>query len=342
MTTTEILAQLKAYLPPGLAPKLGPDLLGFLEVVADRLKARCADLADRLRQEASPLTCEQMLPDWEAAFGLTETTISRFGSVAARQAQLVSQWRAHSSLSIPDLRALLQPFLLYADPTQIQILEADRAALKAAHTYPSNDTFVVIPIGFPGVSTTFTVKDDGPLSEAGAQLRVKISGYLEELDFTLVGPDGGMQQGHWPAGYLGRGQVLQQEYMLYAPTGLLFGAPPQQTSTAGNTGGTWALLIYSTGPHPGTLHEAGLFVESVGRNARGGEGLGCAVHEFAVVVDQTLLGAGADLYAARQMLERAKGGWTRAGLLKKNAVMGGGLLAIPDEPTTLPEESIPG
>ncbi len=343
MTLAEITEQLLRALPPGYAPRLGPDLLGIYECVAQMLKTWCADVVDQLRLEVNPRTCEQKLAEWESALGLGETTVARFGTTAQRRNQVIAKLRERGSLSIPDLRAVMQMFFGYADPQAIQVLETSRALLKAAHTYT---TLLAVPaaIGnFPPLFCPFEVlKDDAQVGPAGAQLDITITGYLEELRFSLVGPAGTTQQAYWDEGFLGAGSVTAQRFMLYAPTAKLFGDPGKtQVSIAGQVQGIWSLRIVRTGANPATLHSAKLFVEGVGRTATG-QGLGGAMYEFAVVADPALLGADYDLTGALRALQRIKPAYMGAAVMTKNNVMGGGLLAIPDIATTIPDASIPG
>lgn len=341
MTLKEVRQMLLGALPPGLSKALGPDLQLILEGIAAALKQECADLLDKLRKEINPATCTELLPEWEVAFSLTETAAAKYGSTTARQNQVLAAWRQNAPNSIPSLRALMQPFFLYADPDQIQVLETDRAALKTAHTYGADASGVNVPVGFPGGGTNFWVIDDGPVADAGAQLSINIDGWLEELTFTLTGPDGASQQAFWDVGFVGSGQVVDTNFVLYAPRDVNFGTPTNPLYVRGNTLGRWRLQVVSRGPHTARINGASLFVEAVGLNARGGEGLGSVMHEFAIVADPALLGIGNDLDAARRVLLKNRPAWTGSSIVKKNPVMGGGLLAIPDEPTTLPDASIP-
>ena len=72
-----------------------------------------------------------------------------------------------------------------------------------------------------------------------------------------------------------------------------------------------------------------------------GEGLGAALFEFLVIADPALLGTGYDIEGAFKAIQRVKPAHVLGSIVVKNTVMGGGLLAIPDEPTTLPSRSIP-
>lgn len=338
MTLRELYHSLLAALPPGLVSNMGPDRRLIWEAIAAALLTQVSDRLDALVREMDPGRAEYFLALWESALNLVNTKVSSFGSVARRQAQIVAALRSIGDLSIPGLRTLLAPFLDYADPSLLQVLEADRDAIKTAHTYASTATFpVTIPAGFPPLDVAFEIPDDGPVSEAGAQIFINITGNLDQLTFTLNGPGGTAQQVFFDAGYLGSGAVTAQDFVLYAPPAKLTRAGQ---SIAGETKGSWHLTCVSrTGT--GTLHSATLFLEAVGRNALGQESLGNELHYFAVVVDPGLLGANADLEAAADAVLKHKPAYTGSALVVKGSPFGP-IAGWPDLPTTIPDETLPG
>lgn len=345
MTIAEVEDQLLRFLGGGIKARLGPRLRDYYYGIAAALKTWCADQVDVARRELNPLLMEQKVPDWEAAMALGDSKIAKTGTITARRHQVIAQLRQHGSLSIPDLRAALQPFFLYADPAQIEVIETDRAALRTAHTYAGTTAGgfpAAVPTAFPPRVIFFNVIDDGPVGPAGAQLRLKLSGYPNEMTIALVGPDGVTQQAFWAPGYLPEGPVVEQQYMLYAPRDKVFGQSYTATKLAGQVAGQWSLRILAPGGHMSTVHEADLFVEAVGRNAKGGDGLGAAMFEFQVVADPALLGPGADLAAADKLIQKIKPGYTLGRVLRKSGVMGGGRLAIPDTDSAIPDAGIPG
>lgn len=338
-TLKELTASLLALLPPGLVSRMGPDRRKIWEAIADTLRTEISDRIDRLDAENNPAQVVQFLALWEEALDLSGTKVARFGSISRRQAQVVAALRSMGGdLSIPALRALLAPFFDYADPAQIEVLEPDRAALKAAHTYLAKTTLpAVIPTGFPPLVVFFEILDDGPVSDAGAQIFINVTGDLSQMTFTLLGPGGTSQQVFWDVGELGDGAVTNANFVLYAPpTKQLNGA-----SIRGQAKGMWSLIcVVRSGV--AALNSAAMFIEAVGRNSLGQECLGNELHSFVVVADPALLGPNADLDAAEGALLRQKPGYTGAAIVVKNIVMGGGVLAIPDLPTTIPDASIPG
>ena len=147
MTREEARLFLRGCLPQGTESFY--DMEGepgaFFDALADALKQVALDRVDAVRREINPATCTEILPAWEDAGGLAETSIARFGTVQQRRNQVVAKLRENGSFALDDIRAAVQPFLLYADPSQIEILETDRAALSALHTYQNLTPLPILP-----------------------------------------------------------------------------------------------------------------------------------------------------------------------------------------------------
>jgi hypothetical protein len=337
-TLKEIYGSLLALLPPGLVGNMGPDRRKIWEAIADVIRTEVSDRLDAFITETNPARASYFLPLWESALDLSSTKIATFGTIAQRRAQVVSALRGVGDLSLPGLRALLALFLDYADPGQIQILEADRDTIKTLHTYPAVETLpLTIPTGFPPLDVKFQVPDDGPVSDAGAQVLINITGDLSELTFTLSGPGGTGQQVFFDVEYLGSGPVVAQDFVLYAP-------PAKRTITGasvrGQTLGTWHLTCTSRAG-TGTLHAAGLFVEALGRNSLGQESLGNELHYFAVIVDPGLVGPNYDLEGATDAARKHKPSYAGVAMVVKGAPLGP-IAGWPDLPTTIPDDTLPG
>lgn len=337
-TLKEIYSSLLALLPPGLVANMGPDRRKIWEALADAIRTEVSDRLDALIAEMNPARALYFLPLWESALDLSSTKIANFGTIAQRRAQVISALRGIGDLSIPGLRALVALFLDYADPSLIQILEADRDMIRAAHTYVTAESLpLAIPAGFPPLDVKFQVPDDGPVSDAGAQVFINITGNLSELTFTLSGPGGTNQQVFFDVGYLGAGAVVAQDYVLYAP-------PTKRTITganvSGQTLGDWHLTCTSRGA-PGTLHSASLFVEALGRNALGQESLGNENHYFAVVIDPGLVGPNYDLEGATDAVHKHKPAYAGVAMVVKGTPLGP-IPGWPDLPTTIPDDTLPG
>lgn len=338
MTKDEYVRMLMSFLPPGVVKRLGPDRKKFHVAIAEFLYEALQAPVNILQRETDPGRANVLLGSWQAALDLATTKTATSGNLARKQEQLVAGLRAASgSLSIADLRALLGPYLDYADPAQIAIIEPDRAALKTAHTYQTVTSMPIpIPNAYPPGILFWSVSDAGPVSEAGAQVEISVTGNLSDLTFTLYGPGGVNQQCYFDRGELGNTVVTNQSFVLYAP---ISKKRLEQQTIAGETKGRWSLVCFSQGA-PGVLHGAELFVEAHGRASDGQEGLGKSLFEFAVVADAALMGGNADVESARDALQRNKPAWLGASIVNKPS--GGIVVAIPDLPDTIPDESIPG
>ena len=325
MSPAEAHAFLRGCLPQGAEwhYDLEGEVGDFFNVFADALKSLAFDRVDALRLELNPATCTELLPAWEAACGLSETNIARFGSVQQRRNQVVSKLRENGSFSLDDIRAAVQPFLLYANPSQIEILETDRAALLVAHTYPNLTPLPIAPNG-SGFSSV-TVADDPLVSPAGAKVYVTLSATIEQVAIRLEGPDGTSQL--WPRGFLGSGLVGPVQFELWSKKHA--GKPIK---------GQWKLR-FETQAAAFTMQSWALVVEGLGRNPDGSEGRGAAMFEWAVVSDPTKVGADFNLEAAQRVINRIKPAHTRGVIVRRGPI--DGFCAIPDTDTAIPDRAIP-
>jgi hypothetical protein len=336
MTDEEATSILLQGLPPGVEDawdfKAGPLISRLMHGAGRAHRLTCLEFIEQLRTETNPLTMVLDVDRWEAAFGLSQTWAAQQGTPQQRQAQVLSAWRRSAVATFNNIRAIVQPYFNYTDPSQIQIVETDRDQLTRAHTYPMTTTPTGIPVAISPNSVSVTVLDGPACSDAGAQVFLNLDGHLGEIEFTLWGPAGPPNQTvHFRAGYFGSGVVSGFDLRLDVPE---FAWQP--------IGGLWQLFFLSHGPDAGTLNSASLFVEGEGRNADDSEGLGAAIFEWAVVFDPALVapGAAADLKGALAALRAIAPAHTLVNLVLK----GGGLFgaAIPDTSSAIPDEGIPG
>lgn len=334
MTDQEVKDLLIGGMPPGEDRPwdyerglVGKIMLGL----AKGHRATCLDWIERLRAEVNPLTLTDPAA-WEAAFGITHSITAMLGTAEQRKQQVIGKHREVGEATFNNIRALMQPFFRYADPRRIQIIEPDRIALRTAHTYAFGSMPLTIPVAASSVTCEAYVNDDSVAGLAGAQVFINISGYLEEIEFMLIGPGPDVKKDrvYFRPGHLGSGQVTTTNLRLDAPE--LARRPLH---------GTWTLATLSRGPHTGTLHSAGVYVEGVGRDFRGLDGLGAALFQWGVVFDPTLVRAGAayDLDGARKVIPRVAPAHTLGLLLYKAPT--GTLYAIPDTDTAIPDAGIP-
>jgi len=333
MTEAEVKKLLISCLPPG-SGEAGGYAIGetqnigkMLSALAGVMKTYGTDIIDRLPDEFCPLTCTEKIPDWEAALGLTETPVAKFGTVIQRRNAIISQLRQSGTFSLSDIRACVQPYLLYDNPANIVILETSRADLNAAHTY-TNST------GFSGSNTTtrqeVAILDSGEVSRGGVTLTVDISGILNQVYFLLfVGPRG------WP---FSRNDFGKEDY-----TGILTlhadYSPADNRAPLGDT----AYLTIGIGPDPVTINSWSVTVEGEGPQLPAGEGLAGAMFEFVVAAHPGLLGAGYDIEGANRALQRIKPAHVRGSVTIASGRIGAGYAAIPDNVlSAIPDRGIPG
>ena len=335
LSIAEAKKQLQACFPPGSESvydwdNMAVDIGQHFQAMAAVIKEKMADLADTLRLELNPSTCTQKIPDWESALGLSNTPLAKFGTILQRRGQILSWLRQSGSFSLDDIRAVVQPFLGYANPAQIQIVETDQVALKAAHTYAGTGTPLVIGSNSVG-SSSFPVYDSARTSAAGAAVYLTITGDMANLGIVLVSPDGSTER--YMPGSISQDIVTAEPYELHFKT--LAHRP---------IAGTWALVI-TTGAVAATLHFCSIYVDGIGYvydagGAIAGEGLGAAQYEFSVIADMALLGTGYDLQGAFRALRRMKPAHVKCGIQTKSLL--GTLTAIPDDTqSAIPDQGIP-
>lgn len=334
----EIKRLLVSLLPPGsesLYALENSDVIGgTLYGIAGALKDSLTDRIEVLRANANPSTLTlEGLPEWEAACGLTNTPVSLYGTTQQRVNAVIATLRISGSFSISDIQAIVQPYFLYSDPSQIQILENDRAGLRTLHTYASPVT-IVAPAG-PTGTDSIRVTDGPRVSQAGAVAYVVITTTRpDKMQHILIGPGG--QRAAFGEGYLTQvaASVTSKTYQLCAPS---FAGSP--------VGGLWTLQCYNL--VAGFTLRWALYVEGQGviydtatPPNRVAEGLGAPVFTFAVAADPALLGTGYDLVGAQRAITRWRPAHT-FGFIASISPMTGMICAIPDTDNAIPDMAIP-
>lgn len=117
---------LKALLPPGRLWRLDAESIvtETLTACADEL-ARVDGRAKDLLREADPTTTDELLPDFEAIFGLPAT-----GTIDQRRARVVSRLVRRSRFRPVDFQNVLAPLLDVA-PADVGVLEQSHATAVA-------------------------------------------------------------------------------------------------------------------------------------------------------------------------------------------------------------------
>ena len=275
----------------------------------------------------------ELLPEWEQALALSNTPIALYGTPTQRRNAVLARLRMSGSFSLDDIRAIIQPYFLYQDPTQIEIIEASRSALETAHTYSATGLPFTTVMGL-GTNRFITVPDDGKVSPADAILNLTVTtADLRGLSVAMVSPTG--TPTFWAQANILTYSMPATNFPIRLHSFLDRGVPIR---------GTWQIVIAST--VPATISALSIFVEGVGNLFSGsppvkvGEGLGSAIFNFAVVADPTLLGAGFDLEGARRALSIWKPGHVNGFLATRSSVTGA-ICAIPDTENAIPDMAIP-
>ena len=345
MDAKELLDFLVQGLPPGLSDSwdlqpnpADPDFYEELYALAQGVKWAVTDRIERLRAERNPATAVEKLEDYELALGLLQTRTGQFGTIAQRQGQVVGRFRESGGLTKFAIRTVMQSYLRYADPADILVIEADRAATKAVHTYA-----FTAPLVLTGVTNlTVNVPDDSYVSDGGVQLRIGVEtiGAPTAPVIEITGPDGFKHR--WDIAYyeslgvvVGANTVFDLELRAqdFAPRL----ADDGYTWVRRRINGTWTLTLRNLDK----LNFAGLFVEGVGRNSAGQDGRGYALFEWGVLAETAKLGAGADLLGAAEAVRRMDHCHLNGHLLLDGHDITS-LAAIPDDPNAIPDEGIPG
>lgn len=343
MDAKELLDFMLQGLAPGIADSwdlqpnpADPDFYEELYAVAQSLKFAVKDRIDALRTERNPAAAIEKLQDYELALGLLQTRTAQFGTVSQRQGQVVGRFREFGGLSKAAIQTVMQAYLKYASPADILVIEADRPATKAIHTYA-----FPAPYSPPAV-VSVTVPDDSYVSDGGAQLRInaQVAGAGTSGIIELTGPDGFKHR--WDLfDYRSLGVVvgpntvfdLELRAQDFAPRL----ADDGYTWVRRKIAGTWTLKVQNLN----LVNSAGLFVEGVGRNAAGQDGRGAALFEWGVLAETAKLGAGADLIGAAEAVRRMDHCHLNGHLLLDGRDITS-LAAIPDDPNAIPDMCIPG
>lgn len=302
---------------------------------------------DELRRELSPLTCSAAgLTIWEQSLGLSNSKIALLGVTERRRAQVLARLRERGVPNRALVQTVLNAFLAYVDQTTIAILESSRADVRAKNQKrwdgPVNFGNGAVP---PTATITWTVWDDPKVSPGGVQIDLNVTcADLETLVVTLTSPGGftytwpnpSAKPGDFDYGPIGVGARAA------GPGGVNLRLYARQFIGRTDIFGTWTMTITSTNVGDNLL-SAILFVEGLGRYydwmGKPWDGLGAAMYEWGVVVDRALLGADFDLDGARLAVKRLSYARSLGNIVRKRM---DGLIGIPDDPDTIPDEVIPG
>jgi hypothetical protein len=297
-------------LPPGaerlysLVP--GGDVYQLFDAFAATVKQFGFDLLDVLRLEITPAECTQKLADWESALSLVSTRAALHGSPEQRRAGVLSRLREAGGFTRPLVQSVIAPLFGFLNSETLKVLNTDRIAMRAAHTYTGNGAGQTTPGTF-----SVTVIDDGQVTRAGAQLSITLTApALEQITLQLAAPNGKTKT--WAG--LGTGAIANQTFQLAAPE--LAGA---------KCGGIWTLAITGTG----TLVNWSLFAEGVGPGGLAGD-----VFEWGVYLDPAHAGEtgfAPDLQAVSLTMARIQHAHAAGHIVRAFSAAPDTALAIPDQ-----------
>lgn len=333
-TLTEAYEILLQHLPPGrrkwYALESSDKIGGIYRAVAEALLTYGLDVLDVLRRELKPLELVDRIPDWESIFRLAESRLARYGTNADRRAQILARRREWGRPTPDMIRSVVAPLLGYEDPAALEILETSRADLTTLHTYTTAGP-VTIGAGLYA-DRIFVVPDDAYASQMGAQFSLEITiAAIEDVELSLYSPESASTPVRtYAAGSWTRdtGAVVAETYHLACieAAGEAMWNPPN----------TWILRVTNNSGGSATLGDCTLFVEGIGRDSAGNDGLGAVIFEWSVLVDPALAGGNGttpDYDMARAAVERLNPAHCR-GFLTFEPTAGGGSCARYDDVTS--------
>lgn len=302
---------------------------GVLYSLAGVVKDYGTDRMEALVSELNPASIEENLSAWEQATGLSKTKVALYGTVEQRKQAVIAVLRMHGAFSLDDIRAILQPYFLYADPSQIDILEPSRSQQRTAHTYTGG---ILGPAAL--VEESVIVADDPRVSPAGVILEFEITTTrLDSVVVALRAPNGQTYQRL--SGYLDTEatSVTAESYRICWPE---FAGLPIK--------GDWRVLFASQTGDNITIGTWSIFVEGIGNVYDGAgnvvsQGLGAALFTFTAVADLSLVGADYDIEGGLKALTRWKPAHTQGGITTTNVL--GNACAIPNTENAIPNNAIP-
>jgi len=247
---------LKEHFPPYSALLYDWDasdttLYKIFAFLGDALKVFGYDQIDRLLREISPLTCVELMPEWEAALGISPPGSQ---TMAQRRAAVLAGIRTLGPLTPYNLLSALAQLAGYAPGTYPELIEFDATQITPVFTQtvntaiPEVDTF-----DLASEYTTPVILDGGETWPTGAMLKLDLGAAAgPEIHVRLEAPN-------YTSFDLVGGGVASNT--LYLRTAALAG---------GGAHGSWRMLIRrDIGSAVNTLSTWSLTTYGVGRGGRG-------------------------------------------------------------------------
>lgn len=317
VAATELKAALIGAFPPGSDAVIdwGDSPGAHMGACAKTLQ-KGVDAVNLLSVEINPLTTTQKLGEWERALGLGPDAAA-LADVPQRRRAVTSRFREIAATTTkPNVQAIIAPLLAYSDPSSLAVVEVSAAAIRTAHSYIWEGTQT-----FSGSTVIgLYVRDDAKVSDAGAVLDIEITHTdVSVISCDLTAPDNTAVS--ITAGSVGRGAASTTTYRLYFPT-------MAGVACGGREGGLWRFAIRTDGTTTGTLTSAKLYIDGIGRPLPGQDALGAVAYRWAVVVEDSKLGGGYNIYQSREALQRINYAARSVALARRS--VGAGALAAGD------------
>lgn len=242
VTLAQAVALLKEHFPPG-SDKLydwddsSTTITHVITFLAECIKVYGYDTVDRLMREVSPLTCVELIPDWEGLLGITYTLVAQSElDLSKRRDAILARLRESGGTTLFNIASVVVALAKYIPPNLPEILELSASDLRQKNQFSETlpDAVSSIPdgTGFDNTSNlvrkTPVLLDGGHLWNTGVLLQVELStNQTAGLRFQITGPD--YNTIPWEGGP----SSLTQQLWLRSP--LLAGGPVH---------GIWQLNVY--------------------------------------------------------------------------------------------------
>lgn len=318
MTQDEARSLLLQLLPPGIERAFdftpGPDPQDpasgasdpwlIVDAAAEGMRLALSDNIDQASLDADPVQLGALgASSWEDVLALAQTQVTLYGTQAERLQQILGRLRVWGLPTDANTQAILAAYFGLAS-TDVEIVTTARADLTAAHTYPPEvDTGYTVAAGDNAIR--YDVADDAKVSKGGVEWLFTLThASVEDLSVTISDPAYATTVS-FPAGCLGSGSVTSQAFILRSPghAGLA-------------VGGAWVVTVHNAGANVGAIDSgSGLFVEGIGRDTTGNDGLGAGIFEWSArLPSSSATYALSVLPEALLLVERIQPAGTRGGL----------------------------
>jgi uncharacterized protein YmfQ (DUF2313 family) len=290
-STTPDTAQgiVTSLFPPGTLYDLNnpnAEIFKMLAGFGSAVKIFGFDVADRLVAEFDPAGCLEKVPDWERALNLVPGTqnVGTNRTIPQRRQAIVGKLRESGASTLANIRAAVAPVLGYSDPSTLQVLETNRAALTAKHTYNDGNATLSVTSGNT-VTRLINVADAG-FPAGGVQLVLNLTNNVSSSWKVILTAPNGSTNYTWQG--FSFGFNAGDDTYLYAPS----------TFAAADIYGTWTVAVKNVSGSTQAWSSANLFVEGLTNG-----GTGADIYYWGIYVDPSLANS-PDFAAAKASMLR--------------------------------------